>query len=294
MRPVFVALALSITSLLPIAIVRIAGFEMDEAEAVPPPRRAIEHRAKEVEASASDPFVGVVRAGEAVDVAPKFEGKLKTLLHRTGDRVTKGSILARIDTRALDEDLVMARANLSEAEARAHEAAQRLRRRRSLSKWAGVSREELDEARAHVKVMDAQVTAQRARVAQLQHNLEDADLKAPFDAVVALAYASPGALVGPAKPVLRLLSEGEIEVRFAVPENRAHEVAVGAPVRVAFEREDFTARASVISVAPEIDSGSHMIYALARLDAGTPERERLASGTVVRVSVASGSVPPKR
>jgi multidrug efflux pump subunit AcrA (membrane-fusion protein) len=53
---------------------------------------------------------------------------------------------------------------------------------------------------------------------------DDAQLTAPFDGVVSAGYVSEGSLVGPNRAVLRLLSRGDAEVRFAILEENARAV----------------------------------------------------------------------
>jgi RND family efflux transporter MFP subunit len=272
---------LAVCSLGPIALVRIFdGNGNPPAASSAPVRRA----APRAQAAATEPFVGVVRAGQAVEIAPKVEGKLETILFRPGDRVSRGKPLAQLDLRSLKQDLDVARAELTEANARLRDADVKLRRRRALNRFAAVAREELDEAKAQATMARAQVTAHRARVAQLEHNVDDGLLRSPFDGVVATCYASEGALVGPSRPVLRLISDGDVEVRFAIPEEHAREVSAGDRVRIELKTLKLVVHGVVRDLAPEVDSGSHMVFSTARLELDGAQRSLISSGTVARVT----------
>jgi RND family efflux transporter MFP subunit len=206
--------------------------------------------------------------------------------------VTKGRPLASLDVRSLRQDLGVARAELTEANARLRDAEVKLKRRAALSRYKAVAREELDEARAQAAMARAQVVAHKARVEQLVHSLDDAQLRAPFDGVVATIYASDGALVSPSKPVLRLLSDGDAEVRFAIPEEHAKDVAAGDRVRIDIKSLNLSLNGVVQGVAPEVDSGSHMIFSTALLEATEGQKPLLVSGTVVRVTPAPRPTTP--
>jgi RND family efflux transporter MFP subunit len=280
-RAAWVVGLLAVCSLGPVLLVRACdGSNKTIVASTTPVRKAQATTA----APAPEPFVGVVRAGQAVEVAPKFEGKVEAILFEAGDRVTRGRPLARLDLSSLKQDLDVARAELVEANARLRDAQVKLRRRRALNRFAAVAREELDEARAQAEMAKAQVTAHRARVEQLRHSLDDGLLRAPFDGVVATCYASEGSLVSPNRPVLRLLSDGDAEVRFAIPEERAREVSAGDRVRIELKTLKLVVRGVVRGLAPEVDSGSHMIFSTAKLELDGTQRSLITSGTVARVT----------
>jgi RND family efflux transporter MFP subunit len=292
MRSCLLSLLFVVFSVTPIVLLRLLDADIDDGPvvAIAPPAATVKTVSSSV---ASSGFVGVVRPRESVELAPKIEGKLEEVLFHPGARVQQGMPLARLDTRGLQQDLVMAKAELAEVKAKDKEAQSRLRRRRALSRYDGVAREELDEAKARASAMHAKVIAQRARIAQLKHNLEEAELRAPFDGVVATAYASQGSLVGPTKPVLRLLSAGALEVRFAVPETRAEDVHARDRVVVELRTGDARTRAEVIAVSPEVDPSSHMIFASARLEASEATATPWPPGSIVRVTlpVAKARLP---
>jgi RND family efflux transporter MFP subunit len=251
------------------------------------PARARRSHAAAITARPARPpptFVGVVRAGNAVEVAPRLEAKLDQVLFRVGDRVRRGQPLAILDVHALEADLAIARAEKAEARARLRDAAARLRRRRALGRTA-IAHEELDEARAQAAMARAQMEAHRVRAAQLVRALDDARLRAPFDGVVAALYASPGALVSPTRPVLRLIGQGAVEVRFAVPEEQAASVATGQAVHIELRALGVSLRGTVERIAPEVDAISHLVVAVARVDGN--DSPRLVPGSVARVTPAA-------
>lgn len=215
-------------------------------------------------------FLGVLIAGRTVDLSPRVEGRVDQIFVKPGDRVPAGAAIARMDARALRADLKMARRALSHAKGR-------LKRRLPLSRGA-ITPEELSDAR--VQVWD-RVTRER----QLRDAVADATIKAPFDAVVAARYLDPGGLAGPTRPVVRLLSQGDVRVRFAVPERDVGLVGVRVPVRVEISALKAPVPGHIESVAPEIDAAARMAFAVATLDLPAPMKSRLASGMVTRVHI---------
>ncbi len=251
-------------------------------------------------------FLGVVIPHESVDLSSKFEGRLERLEVDVGDRVKEGAVLARLDVRPLKQDLAAARANLqgSRAEeqaaglllAEAREKKGRYFTPRSLE--LGVySQEELAKiryqestARARLEAARARSREQLARVVELEQNVSEAVLLAPFDGVVATRPVSPGARIAAGQPILRLLSTGGRKIRFAVPEEQARQLEPGSPLRLSIDQPALTLAGHVESIAPEVDAAARMVFAVAAFDAPPPDT--VATGMVAHVQPgrAQGSV----
>jgi len=241
-------------------------------------------------------FLGVVLARASVDLAARFDGRIRAVHVRLGDVVPAGASVASLDIPTLRFDL-----NMAEAEAHAAEVAQsraaveltqaeeRLGRRRALSAEALATGEDLAAATyqqrlAEVQVQSAraQLAGKRARVGQLRKNTDDTEIRAPFDGIVAARYVDPGANVTAATPIVRLLSARDFFVRFAVPEESAARLSVGASVGVSLGGAAL--HGAVDKVSPEVDAASRMIIVEARLDAASLDM-KARSGEMARVSI---------
>lgn len=235
--------------------------------APPPPSVAIPSR---VSAPAPRDYLGVVLSGESVELAPKTEGRLQSVLVKSGQHVARGAVVAELDVSSLKHALSVAQAALADAQ-------QRLSRRTRLA--AGVlSQEELANARINV-------VEKRGRVTELKASLADAKLRAPFDGVVAARYLDAGAMAGPTHPIVRLLGGGDARVRFAVPEGESARVSTGERARVQVKALDVPLSARVESVAPEVDAATRMVFAVARLDVPPGVAQSLTAGMVARVAL---------
>ncbi len=255
---------------------------------------------------AAPSFLGVVIPHESVDLTSKFEGRLERLEVDVGDRVKQGTVLARLDVRPLVQDLAAARANLqgSRAEeqaaglllAEAREKKGRYNTPRSLE--LGVySQEELAKIRyeestalARLEAARARSREQQARVVELEQNVSEAALLAPFDGVVATRPVSPGARIAVGQPILRLLGTGGRKIRFAVPEEQGRQLAPGSPLRLSITQPALTLAGHVESIAPEVDAAARMVFAVAAFD--EPPPDSVATGMVAQVQPgpAQGSV----
>lgn len=191
-----------------------------------------------------------VHAGEltadAVDVAARVAGRLPDVAVRVGDRVVAGAELARVDDAELHHQVAEVRAQERAARAAGARARSELRGARSeLKRVSGlvddqlVSRVELEALEARVAALSADADAAvaqaeqaRARLGGLEQRITDSRVTAPFAGVVSRRYLDPGAYVQPGTPVVRLVGDGPLRVRFEVPEYEVRFAAAGGTVTV--------------------------------------------------------------
>ncbi|WP_245591581.1 efflux RND transporter periplasmic adaptor subunit [Cystobacter fuscus] len=261
-----------------------------------PPARGADGPAASLPDS-EEPFLGVVIPNDSVDVSARFDSRLERVDVEVGQSVRQGQVLARLDTRALQQELAAAEAALlgSRAEERAASLAlseARARKRRyftpSSLKLGVYSREELDKvsyeesaAAARSQAARAQTLQRQAQVLGLKQNLDDATLVAPFDGVVASRLVGPGTRLAAGQPMLRLLGSGEWRVRFAVTEAAAGGFQPGMPVELKVIQRDLSLEGTVENIAPEVDAAARLVFATATFS--QPPPREVSTGLLVHV-----------
>jgi RND family efflux transporter MFP subunit len=255
-------------------------------------------------------FVGVVLSGETVEVAARVDGRVESVDVRIGDHVAQGRRLAAIDRRALVRELTTLRAGADALAAETdrsgvglEEADTRLAHRRSAAALPipAVSGEDLAsaqyrerEAAAALRVAEARLAERRGQIAQTQQQLDDTDVRAPFDGVVAARYVDPGATVLRGASLVRLVSTGAPRVRFAVPEGAVDAVRPGTRVSVAVDGVLQSLEAEVEKVAPEVETASRMIFVEASFSRPLDEQAKSALvGRIAHVEREPPSIPPR-
>ncbi|HVS01342.1 MAG TPA: efflux RND transporter periplasmic adaptor subunit [Thermoanaerobaculia bacterium] len=212
--------------------------------------------------------------GEAVELAPKVSGRLLEVRVRAGDRIGRGGVVAVLDpadlARGREEEagqLAVADAARQRAAALLEEAVRDLERARQLHDQQLLSRQDLDRAearagsaRAELAAAAAQIDRDRARLAQLDQQLGDTRLVAPFAGVVAERYLDAGALVQPGTPVVRLVEEGSLLVQFRVPERALRGLDLDAPLAVTTQATgDTLIRGEVARIAGEVSRSDRTV-----------------------------------
>ena len=146
----------------------------------------------------------VIESVRQATVSAQIAGQLTQLLVDAGDRVKRGQLLARIDTRETDAQLASARAQVAQADAGLAQAQLSFERTRSLVAQNFVSQSALDKAEADLKTARAAVAAASAGTAQAGTARSFAELRAPIDGIVTRRLMEPGELATPGRGVIEL------------------------------------------------------------------------------------------
>ena len=156
-----------------------------------------------------------------VDLAFNNNERIAAVLVREGDRVARGQIVAKVDTSRLVPQVAQAAANVELAKVDvANDGRQydRLLLLARASSGRGVSKQDLDNAKAALDGAVARQNVNEAQLALLQQQLKDADLVAPVNATVRSRIMEPGEMASPQRAVLSLAITDPKWVRVYVAE----------------------------------------------------------------------------
>jgi HlyD family secretion protein len=190
----------------------------------------------------------------------KVSGVLVDLTADVGDRVAKGAVLARLDSReqaarlaranALGEqtaaNLLKATAAVEKAEANYANAKNIRTRRETLAQSnitsvetaetavnvARASAAELSLAKSDVAVAQAAIDDAKAQKQQETATLDFHTLTAPYDAMVIARQKELGSALAAGEPVFTIIDPKTVWVLAYIDETKAGEIAIGQPVEI--------------------------------------------------------------
>jgi len=137
---------------------------------------------------------------------------------RSGERVQRGGLLARLDDEELRREQARLEAAAQSIEAELSLARKQLERRRRLFAASAASREQLDEALSRLASLEASREENRQAILAAQSRLEDTRITAPFDGVVGQLFALPGDLAAPGRGLLELVDTSRLKAVFSLPQ----------------------------------------------------------------------------
>lgn len=252
----------------------------------PPPAEVRYTEAREYNLRRTISLPGSVEARTASVVASEIGGVVAELLVREGHRVKEGQVLARLRTTNLELELRAAEAAHKEATARLKLAERNLERARDLHESKIFSQQQLDEQFYEYTAWRGRVDQLEAQIARLQHDIEQASIRAPFTGVVVRERTEVGEWVAEGGAVAEILALDELEIRLEVPERYFRDLKVGAPARVSFESlpgQELTGR--VLSVIPRADAQARTFPV--KIAVRNPRRQ-IGVGMLARVSLQVG------
>ncbi len=158
--------------------------------------------------------VGEIVADQGAALSPQTAGVVQSVFFHSGEDVSKGTLLLRINPGPLPGEIGAARAQ-------ADLAAVDYQRAQKLYAIHGISTAALDRARYTSQ-------AARAKVAALGESLADTEVRAPFSGVLGLRTVNPGQYVRADAPVVHIENLDRLYADFSVPQRDLAAIAVGA------------------------------------------------------------------
>lgn len=235
--------------------------------------------------------LGTAKARESVTITAKVSEIIERVHFESGQQVAAGTPLVTLRGLAQQAALTQAQATFAEAD-------QLYKRQRELAQQRLVASSTLDTQKA---IRDSA----EARVAEMQSEIGDRSVRAPFAGVLGIRQVSPGSLVTPTTAIATLDDIERMHVDFQVPEaelsslangNKVEATSVAWPGRT-FEGEVSTIDARVdpatraVTVRADFANGDHALRPGMLLDVRIyrPERQALVVPEIAVVQVGRDS-----
>ena len=213
--------------------------------------------------------IGDGRAARSVTVTPYVAGRVASLEVESGDEVTEGAPLVRLDSEA--EEIALDRARLTLEDARAT-----LARTEDLVKSGATTEVQLRSAQ--LAVSQGELALRDAELA-LEHRV----IRAPFDGWVGILGVDVGDQVSTATEITTLDDRSHILVDFRVPERFVGQVKVGAPVSAEpLGQAELALTGAVVTLDSRIAPDTRTLRVRASLDNA---EDRLRAGMAFSISM---------
>ena len=211
--------------------------------------------------------LGTVTPTRTVTVITQVNGILDSVDFKEGQFVHRGQVIARIDSRALEAQLVQAQGTLTHDKAALANAQLDLQRYRQLIKVGSITQQTLDTQVATVNEDQGTVVSDTGNVKNLQVQVSYCTITSPVDGVVGLRLVDPGNYVTTASTtgVAVITQLQPATVVYAVPEDYLGQIrqamSRGAVAVLAYDRDKKTllARGSLLAVDNQVDTSTGTI-----------------------------------
>jgi RND family efflux transporter MFP subunit len=183
-------------------------------------------------AATRDVYSGELRARHETDLGFRVAGKLVARSVDAGARVSKGTVLARLDPEDAHLAAQAATAQLASAESELVLAKAEMERHADLLAKRFISQSAYDVKQNAYNAARARAEQARSQAGLSSNQASYTTLVADADGVVVSVSAEPGQVVTAGQPVLRLARSGEKEVVLNAPESQLARFSVGQAVAI--------------------------------------------------------------
>ena len=228
---------------------------------------------------------GSLVAERTAQIRAEVPGAVVSVNVDPGAVVTRGTSLAKIDDRAIQDAYLGARSGFTAAQQSADLAARELSRAERLHAAGALADRDLENARRADLGARSMLDDARARLSQAEKARDAANVLAPYDGVVSERYVNPGDIVNPGAPLFAVVDPSTMRLEAAVPASELAMLRVGAPVRftvTGYPGRSFEGRIS--SINPQADPQTRQVRLFVRIP---NQGQRLVAGLFAEGRVAS-------
>ena len=216
-------------------------------------------------------------------IVAEVSGRVESIQAPEGGKVAKNETLLTIDSETIALLYQAKEAEAEKAEQTAKLAAEQKERAVNLRKNNLISSTGLDSATAWDAIQSAEFQKADAEKKQLQIDLNNCKIKAPYSGYTGRRLVDIGAWVTPGLPVFEMVDISKIKITADLPEKYFGQLAIGSKVLVEASSSDISLEGKVVGISPSASSETHtypVIIEVANKD------DVLASGMLVRVTLS--------
>lgn len=228
----------------------------------------------------------IVESVQQATLAAQINGSVTAYYVDAGDRVKKGQVLARLDTRNSDAQVAAGRAGIAQAEAALAAAKSNYERTKSLVEQKFISQAALDKAESEYKVALATVETARAGSVQANTARDFAEIRAPFDGIVTRRLMEIGEFANPGRAVIAVHDPAALRAVGSLPQFVLPATASVDRATIDVPSLGRTFTATRVTVLPSADP--RLLSTQVRADLPSAPVPGLAPGVAAKVLIPIG------
>jgi RND family efflux transporter MFP subunit len=272
-----------------VTLVALFGWSCAEEVAVPEPviRPVRIHRVEASDSAEWVAYAGVAKAGIESRLSFRVSGTVVQVSVKVGDRVRRGTVLARLDTTDYELSVQQSEASVAQARASLRQAEADYDRSRALYENNNASKAELDAKRAAAESATAQVEAAQKGLDQARQQVVYTRLTASMSGAIAVVDVEVNENVTAGQALFQVSSDTPPEVEIRVPEVAIGQIMAGQPAEVALDALPGRTLGATVTEVGVSAGGSATFPVTLRID---EDGDGIRSGMAAEVRLQVGTI----
>ena len=249
-------LAIAVLALLIVGAVKLRALRIHQTDDIKnaemPPWAVRVEPVSERLLTAAFPVLATALTSEEQTISSQIAGEILEMGPREGQSVKKGQLLARIDTREIDQQILAQEAKLAAVQADLVNKEDQYNRLKKVIDKGGASRAELDAARSAQLAARHTVVSLKRLIDGLKVRRGYAEVKAPSDGAISARLAEPGNICSPAHPLYRITVARGARIRVSLPQQIIEQLHPGSTL--VLKRGDKQKSIALSRIFPSLDA----------------------------------------
>ncbi|TCV89101.1 efflux RND transporter periplasmic adaptor subunit [Sulfurirhabdus autotrophica] len=226
----------------------------------------------------------VLQWSHRVEISAPVSGVVQSVHVDAGDHVNKGQVLLALDSATYQSMVAESQAAMTRLSEEFAEAKRDRDRVQELYNRTVISTTELDQAKLRYAKAQSMLAEARARLNQNRKFLNDATVRAPYDAVVVARQVEPGMTVATGiqpQTLMVLAKSGEMLAESKLSGAQIEKLKVGQSVTVSVGNQRFSGKVKLLGLEPVKIKDESAVYPVGVV---FPITEQLRAGTSATVN----------
>jgi RND family efflux transporter MFP subunit len=213
----------------------------------------------------SDTYVATIKSRRSSTMQPQVDGNLTKIFVKSGDLVTSGQVLMRIDPLKQEATVLSQKGTEAQKKAVYDYNKIQVERQRKLFEAGVVSRDAYDQATQAYENSKGDYEANMALTGTQKEQLAYYDIRAPFTGVVGDIPVHLGDYVSTTTVLTTVDENADLEAYIYIPTERAGQVRKGLPVEILDNAGKVLVKSTIGFLSPQVDNGLQSILAKAEI-----------------------------
>ena len=212
-----------------------------------------------------DTYVATIKSRRSSTMQPQVGGNLTKIFVKSGDLVTSGQVLMRIDPLKQEATVLSQKGTEAQKKAVYDYNKIEVERQRKLYEAGVVSQDAYDQATQAYENSKGDYEANMALTGTQKEQLAYYDIRAPFTGMVGDIPVHLGDYVSPTTLLTTVDETVDLEAYIYIPTERAGQVRRGLPVEILDNAGKVLVKSTISFLSPQVDNGLQSILAKAEI-----------------------------